>query len=259
VTRAALRLAVPPSDPVVTGDAPVEICVAGRTPVDRLVRMGVERRVVALVSGGRRLHGVELLHGAARAPESSLEVLHLTAVGIGTRYLQAAAGRAAAAGWAPHEICCLVAEVERRMTAWVCGPRLALGRRRRPVGRRPVAVLAAGRWRPSGSGPSTAAELLDRGLARSGVCLAALSGPAGRWAEQQLDDWSRAGAVAGRLDRGLAHELGLRWTLELVVAPALTASGLSAIREQVAAAPRCGWCRLPVLGAACPRCAMEEA
>jgi hypothetical protein len=259
VTLAALRLAVAPAEPGDARDVPVDVAVAGRVPVDRLLRMAADRRVVALVAGAPRVSGVELLHAAARAPESGLDLLHLTAVGIGARYVEAVAGRAASTGWAPHEMCCLAAEVERRMTTWVCAPGLSLWRLRRPlIGRRPCAVLAAGRWRPGGSAPAATAELLDRGLARSSVCLAAVSGAPGRWADERLDSWRRSGAVAGRLDRGLAHELGLRWTLELVVAPALTALSLSALREQVASAPRCGWCRLPVLGTACSRCAVED-
>ena len=85
-----------------------------------------------------------------------------------------------------------------------------------------------------------------------------LSGTGGGWADERLDAWRRAGAVAGRLDGGLARELDIRWALELAVAPTLTAAGLSTLREQVASAPRCGWCRLPVIGTACPRCALED-
>jgi hypothetical protein len=260
VSRPALRLAEPTP---VTSEVPggrVSVAVAGRVPIDRLVRLAVDRRVVVLVPGARRVAGVDVLHAAARSPKSDLEIVHLTAVGIGARYLEAVGGRAAASGWAPHEICCLVSEVERRMTSWVCGPRLPLGRARPELlPRRSAAVLGGGRWRVAASVSGIPDEMLERGLARGSSCLAALSGPGGRWADELLDGWRQAGAVAGRLDGGLARELGIRWTLDLAVAPTLTASGLSTLREQVASAPRCGWCRLPVLGTACPRCAVEDA
>ena len=58
----------------------------------------------------------------------------------------------------------------------------------------------------------------------------------------------------GELDRGLAAALGVRWTVELLVAPALRADSLMALRERVASAPRCGWCGVPMLGPVCRRC-----
>ena len=259
MSRPALRLAEPNREPQGESGVPVTVAVAGRAAVDRLVRLAVDRRVVVLVPGARRIVGVDVLHAAARSPESELEIVHLTAVGVGARYLEAVGGRAAAARWAPHEICCLVSEVERRMTSWVCGPRLPLGRLRPELlRRRSASVLCGGRWRPVAASPALPAEALERGLARASTCLAALSGTGGGWADERLDAWRRAGAVAGRLDGGLARELDMRWALELAVAPTLTAAGLSTLREQVASAPRCGWCRLPVIGAACPRCALED-
>ena len=257
--RPALRLAEPSRVPQEESGVPVTVAVGGRVAVDRLVRLAVDRRVVVLVPGARRIAGVDVLHAAARSPESELEIVHLAAVGVGARYLGAVGGRAAAAGWAPHEICCLVSEVERRMTSWVCGPRLPLGRLRPELlRRRSASVLGGGRWRAVAAAPALPAEVLERGLARASTCLAALSGNGGGWADERLDAWRRAGAVAGRLDGGLARELDIRWALELAVAPTLTAAGLSTLREQVASAPRCGWCRLPVIGTACPRCALED-
>jgi hypothetical protein len=58
----------------------------------------------------------------------------------------------------------------------------------------------------------------------------------------------------GALERGLAASLGVEWTVELLVAPALPSGSLMALRERVAGAPRCGWCGVPVLGPACRRC-----
>ena len=259
MSRPALRLAELSRPPQEELGGQVSVAVAGRVAVHRLVRLAVDRRVVVLVPGARRIAGVDILHAAARSPESELEIVHLTAVGVGARYVEAVAGRAAGAGWAPHEICCLVSEVERRMTSWVCGPRMPLGRLRPELlRRRSASVLGGGRWRPVAASPALATEVLERGLARGSTCLAALSGSGGGWADELLDAWRRAGAVAGRLDGGLARELDIRWALELAVAPTLTAAGLSTLREQVASAPRCGWCRLPVIGTACSRCALED-
>lgn len=259
MSRPALRLAELSRPPQEDPGGPVSVAIAGRVAVDRLVRLAVDRPVVVLVPGVRRIAGVDILHAAARSPESELEIVHLTAVGVGARYVEAVAGRAACTGWAPHEICCLVSEVERRMTSWVCGPRVPLGRLRPELlRRRSASVLGGGRWRPVAASPALPTEALERGLARGSTCLAALSGSGGGWADELLDVWRRAGAVAGRLDGGLARELDIRWALELAVAPTLTAAGLSTLREQVASAPRCGWCRLPVIGTACSRCALED-
>ena len=70
MNRPALRLAEPTA---VTSEVPggrVSVAVAGRVPIDRLVRLAVDRRVVVLVPGARRVAGVDVLHAAARSPES---------------------------------------------------------------------------------------------------------------------------------------------------------------------------------------------
>jgi len=257
VSRPALRLAEQLSVPEATPAA--QVAVVGRTAIDGLLRLSVDRPVVALIPSAPRIAGVQALHAAARAHESRLEVLPLTAVGVGVRYLDAVARRAAEAGWNAREIMCLVAEVEMRMTAWAAGPRLPLGRRPGPLPRRRSALMRGGCWRSVAAGHALPDEMLDRGLARAGTILAALSGRPTTWAEDRLAAWQRAGAIGGRLDSGLARDLGIAWALELVVAPTLSSPGLSTLREQIASAPGCGWCRLPVLGTACPRCALETA
>lgn len=257
MSRPALRLAEPLAVPDSTRTA--QVAVVGRTAIDGLLRRSVDQPVVALVPSIPRVAGVQALHAAARAHESRLEVLHLTAVGVGVRYLDAVARRAAEAGWTAREIMCLVSEVELRMTAWAAGPRLPLGGTQGLLPRRRNAVMSSGRWRSVPAGHALPDEMLDRGLARAGTILAALSGRPASWAEDRLAAWQRAGAVGGRLDSGLARDLSVSWALELVVAPTLSSPGLSTLREQIASAPSCGWCRLPVLGTACPRCALETA
>jgi len=58
-------------------------------------------------------------------------------------------------------------------------------------------------------------------------------------------------------DDVLTHPLPLRqqgaWA-ELLVAPAVPAGSLMALRERIASAPRCSWCGVPTLGADCTRC-----
>jgi hypothetical protein len=56
------------------------------------------------------------------------------------------------------------------------------------------------------------------------------------------------------MERGLAASLGARWTVEMLVAPAIPSGSLVALREQVATAPRCSWCRAPLIGSTCRRC-----
>ena len=84
------------------------------------------------------------------------------------------------------------------------------------------------------------------------MCAAAVSGA--RAPERLVAAVQAEGVHVGALERGLAASLGVDWTVELLVAPALPAGSLMALRERVAAAPRCGWCGVPVLGPACRRC-----
>jgi hypothetical protein len=85
-----------------------------------------------------------------------------------------------------------------------------------------------------------------------GVCVAAVSGAG---APPRLVEPLRAsGARMGSLPGGLAASIGARWTVELLVAPALPAGSMMALRERIASAPRCGWCGVPILGADCHRC-----
>jgi hypothetical protein len=64
---------------------------------------------------------------------------------------------------------------------------------------------------------------------------------------------------SGRLEAGLAAALGVAWTVELVLVPALPPGSLMALRERVAAAPRCGWCGVPMPAGRCRRCQPETA
>jgi hypothetical protein len=160
--------------------------------------------------------------------------------GFGARYLQGLAVQAAARGWSRTETLCLIAAVEERMAVWLVRPRR--------LGRGALAERL-----PGGTGAACDAirEIALAG-ARGGIGLAAVSGrraPAGF-----LRDLDNAGARLGRIDGGAAAELGVRWAVEVAIVPVLAPGALASLREQIAVAPRCGWCRVPVLGTSCRRC-----
>ena len=159
--------------------------------------------------------------------------------GVGARYLQGISAHTTARGWTRAETLGLVAAVEERMAVWLLGPR-RLGR-----------VFAE--RHPAGPGDVSAAvsEVAIAG-SRGGVGLAAVSGR--RAPAALLRRLGLAGARIGRIDGGAAAELGLRWAVEVAVVPVLAPAGLASLREQIAVAPRCGWCRVPVLGTSCRRC-----
>lgn len=175
--------------------------------------------------------------------------------GIGGRYLAGLAADAHARGWGPLEVAALLDAVEERSTMWVVCPSAAALRRAgmigRGVGRRACARWTAGRWTRASADAAALAAVA--GAARTGVvCAAAVSG---RGAPDGLVAAVRAPGVRfGRLDGGLAAALGARWTVELLLAPALASGSLMAVRERIAAAPRCGWCGVPMPAGRCRHC-----
>ena len=160
--------------------------------------------------------------------------------GFGARYLQGLAVHTAARGWTRTETLGLVAAVEERMAVWLLRPR-RLGR----------GALAD--RHPGGTGnPRDASREIALAGGRGGLGLAAVSGA--RAPVALLRDLAAAGARVGRIDGGAAAELGLRWAVEVAIVPVLASGTLASLREQIAVAPRCGWCRVPVLGTSCRRC-----
>lgn len=185
--------------------------------------------------------------------------LELRLPGIGGRYLEGVAAHVAAHGWPPAEVAALVAAVEDRCSMWIlCSSSRALVRaglapERARFGRASAARYGEGRWLAVRTpGAETVAELMRAGSARGAVCVAAESGR--RPPEGIVRAAAACGARTGVMERGLAAALDVRWAVELLVAPAIPAGSLLALREQVAAAPRCGWCRTPLIGATCRRC-----
>ena len=116
---------------------------------------------------------------------------------------------------------------------------------------RPVSVAAGGAT--SGSpAADTVADLMRAGIARGAVCAAAES--AGCRRRAMCGQPPRAERTRHPWNGGWRE----RWThvgTQLLVAPSIPSGSLVGLREQVAAAPRCGWCRAPLVGSICRRCA----
>jgi hypothetical protein len=235
------------------------------TAADRPLRHAVDLRP----AHERRLELIPALSMRSRiarhhgiAPQAQLEVdaHELRLPGIGGRYLAGVATHVAAHGWPADEVAALLAALEDRCAMWiVCSSGAALGRAGLgPEGARPLRAAAArfagGRWGPARiPAAETISDLMRAGSVRGAVCAAAESG------RQPPSSFVRAaaagGAHAASMDRGLARALGARWAIELLVAPSIPSGSLVGLREQVAVAPRCGWCRAPLVGSTCRRCA----
>ena len=198
-------------------------------------------------------------HGIAPAAPAAPGALDLRLPGIGGRYLEGVAAHVAALGWPAGEAAALVAALEDRCSMWiVCSSARALARaglvpetpRLRRAG---AARFAGGRWSPARVPPDRSViDLMRAGTVRGAVCAAAESG------RMPPSNVVRAAAAGGArtasMERGLAASLGARWTVEMLVAPAIPSGSLVALREQVATAPRCSWCRAPLIGSTCRRC-----
>jgi len=205
---------------------------------------------------------IAALAGRAVAPalagDPSVETYRLRLPGIGGRWLAGIAAEAAARGWPATDVVALVAAVEDRTCMWLAAPNLGrlvgaglLGRARLPR-RRAGAMFEQGLWRWArcdGESLVSALTPADAAVTR----IAAVSGA--RPPADLVRALESGGCRSGRLDTGLAAAMGTRWAVELVVGPTVSAAGLGVLRDQIAGAPRCSWCRTPVLGVRCPRCA----
>jgi hypothetical protein len=175
--------------------------------------------------------------------------------GIGGRYLAGLAHHVHAAGWEAVEVAALLDAVEERSAMWVACPSAAALRRAGLIGRGRMrgacARWASGGWTHTAIDPDALAAVAA--AERSGVvCVSAVSG---RGAPTRLvAAVTKPEVRCGRLDAGLAAALGVAWTVELLLAPALPPGSLMAVRERIAAAPRCGWCGVPMAGGRCRRC-----
>ncbi len=229
-------------------------------PVLRLAAVSGDQRQVELIPALAAASRIARHHGITPQVRVAPDSYELRLPGIGGRYLAGVAGHVAGQGWSAAEAAALLGALEDRCSMWVvCSSGTALVRAGlAPEGaraRRAAATrFAAGRWGPVRiPAAGTVSDLMQAGTARGAVCAAAESG------RRPPADLVRAAAAGGArtasMDQGLAFTLGTRWAIELLVAPAIPAGSLVGLREQVAAAPRCGWCRAPLVGSTCRRCA----
>jgi hypothetical protein len=183
-------------------------------------------------------------------------VYRLRLPGIGGRYIAEIAAHAHRRGFSAPETVALLAALEERSAMWVVCPSAAALRRAGllEAGRgrgRVCARWSAGCWGRIPLDISALAAVAASGDARA-VCAAAVSGAG---APERLVAAVRGeGVRLGTFTGGLAASLGVAWTVELLVSPALPAGSLMALRERIAAAPRCGWCGVPMLQSECRRC-----
>jgi hypothetical protein len=230
-------------------------------PARRLRVAGVSDTEVS-TSAGPTLHLVSALSAAGRLARAEGlggggdVAYELRLPGIGGRYLAGIAAYAHGHGFGAPEAAALLDAVEERSAMWVVCPSAAALRRagliQRGHGRRRAcARWSAGRWSQVQLDVSALAAVAAAGGARA-VCAAAVSGTG---APQHLVEAVHVeGVRLGSLAGGLAASLGVPWTVELLVAPALPGGSLMALRERIASAPRCGWCGVPMLGGDCRRC-----
>jgi hypothetical protein len=207
------------------------------------------RLIPALSPAGRIARAEGLAGGDAAEHELRLP-------GIGGRYLAGIAAHVRGQGWAPAETSALLQALEHRAAMWVvCPSAAALQRAGLIEGRRglrtPCARWTTGRWGRVALDARALAAVAEAGHGR-GVCVAAVSGRGAP--DRVVRAVTAPGVRSGTLAAGLAASLGVPWTVELLVAPALPVGSLMALRERVAAAPRCAWCGVPMLGPECRRC-----
>jgi hypothetical protein len=232
------------------------------TAPDRALRLAVpapgqEVEVIPALAAASR---IARHHGFSPQPRVEADTYELRLPGIGGRYLTGVANHVADHGWSPTEAAALLAALEERCSMWiVCSSagslvRAGLASERARSPRAAATRFVGGRWgvvRTPARG--MVVDLMRAGAARGAVCAAAESG------RRPPSDIMRAAAAGGArtasMGRGLAGALGARWAVELLVAPAIPPGSLVGLREQVAAAPRCGWCRAPLVGSTCRRCA----
>jgi hypothetical protein len=175
--------------------------------------------------------------------------------GLGGRYVAGVARHAVEHGWDALAAEALVAALEERSRVWLLAGSLAALERSGLLARRgPLPARGARwdgrRWRPSGRRQALREARLAAGE-RGGLLLAASSGAPPR---RLLGALEAVGARRG----SLAAELATSWAVELLVTPRLSDAGLAALRERLAAAPRCHWCGVPAVGDACARCRGQE-
>jgi hypothetical protein len=248
------------------------VSAAGK-PALRLAHASVQPAVVVTLGSEPPLAAGPSLHLLAPLPATAALLpshwsgdgqargmaVRLSLPGIGTRYLVRVAQRAAHMGWGVDELAALVVELERRcaylLVASSLAPLAPDRRRARWLGGRQAMRWDAGTWIASGGRPSdllTAAR--SSGLRGYGNALAGSGTEVPRRIVDLLDELASHGVTVRNSASGVALQLGARWAVELLGTPQLSPAQLQALRERFAAAPRCDWCGVPVVGRHCHRC-----
>jgi hypothetical protein len=190
---------------------------------------------------------VEEVAVPASSEPATAEVGRSRLPGLGARFLASLSSEAGRRGWTEVETLGLIVAAEERCALWVVAARSF---HRQPR----VMAWRTGRLVQAAGGLDAVVAAAAAAPARMAVCLAAVSAPAGSPAPPVLAALREAGARVGRVDDGLAATLRLPWAVEVLIAPALAPESLAGLRERISSAPRCAWCRLPVLGSSCSRC-----
>jgi hypothetical protein len=185
--------------------------------------------------------------------------VRLSLPGIGTRYLLRVAQRAAQMGWGIDELAALMVELERRCAHLVVAPELARlapdRRRRRWLDHDQALWWEGGAWVASRGRPSDLlAAARNSGLRGYGNAVACSGAGLPRRIAGVLDELAALGVTVRTGGGELSLQLGARWAVELLGTPQLSPAQLQALRERFAAAPRCDWCGVPVVGRHCHRC-----
>ena len=194
---------------------------------------------------------------AMSSPGRRRITVQLSTHGLAVRYLHRLVAQAAGAGWDVDCAAAFATELERRYSYLiVAGGRLP---GRPPVGRVGLRRADARLWRAgtwvSGGAEDLAAQLVIEARTRDDVMVAVSSEqPVARAARGMTSLLLREGLAMREAGRGTCVELGCRWAVEVLAVPRLTAEHLGGLGERFAAAPRCEWCALPVIGTRCRRC-----
>ncbi|HYW29191.1 MAG TPA: hypothetical protein VE824_05230 [Gaiellales bacterium] len=185
--------------------------------------------------------------------------VQLAVSGLAIRYLHRLLEQAAATGWELDAMAALASELERRCAYLIAvagrlplQPGLARSSRRRPR----AALWHSGVWVYGAPANDLAEQLAAGARVRGDALFASSFGSTHRRSPRRLvATLAREGVavreVGGRMPAGMNSP----WVIEALAVPRLTAEHLGALRERFAAAPRCEWCALPVIGAGCRRCA----
>jgi hypothetical protein len=194
----------------------------------------------------------------ATAARTRTVAVQLCLPGIAGRYVRRIAAAAAATGWKIDQLAALVGELERRCSYVLAAPapvRVGPPGRRGIRGTTEAVAWHGGRWTRGGRTTDAFRHLTQTARARGDTAAAAASGHRLPRIARRLLEVLEAENVHARIgSTGVAAELRCTWAVEAFACPRITSDHLLALRDRFAAAPRCDWCGVPVVGRSCRRC-----